>query len=470
MPHARWAQCEEESMTQQNVPGVVYTPGEYAIPQERLESGFKDKKPLMTESQALLESGRCLYCHDAPCIKSCPTAIDIPSFIRKINTQNTSGSARVILDSNILGLSCASVCPTEVLCEGTCVYNEMDEPPIQIGRLQRYATEHAYAKDLRFFARGEDSGKTVALVGGGPASLACAHELSMAGHRCVIFEGRKVPGGLNTTGVAPYKLRLEDSIREVDYVLGIGGIEMRTGVKVGEDVTFEQLVNDYDAVFLGAGLGPDGFLGLDGEDKSNVVGAVELIERMKTEAGFKLDGVDNALVIGGGNTAIDVVRELRGVGVENVTMVYRRDEKAMSGYIHEWDGAKKEGVRSKFWTQPAAYVIDGDKVTALRCHPTHLVDASAGRGKLKINTEESFDIPADLIVLAVGQGKLESELSAIGGIEFDWGKVKVGDNGQTGNPKVFAGGDCVNGGKEVVNASAEGKVAARGIDAFLRGN
>ncbi len=435
----------------------------------RLEASLDDKKPLMSAQQALAEANRCLYCADAPCIKACPTAIDIPTFIRKISTGNLAGSARAILDANILGLSCARVCPTEVLCEGDCVYNEMDSPPIKIGKLQRVATEYAYDRGLQFFERGAARPGRVAIVGGGPAGLACAHELARLGFESVIFEGRELPGGLNSTGVAPYKLQLPDAIREVSYVLEIGGIELRTGVKVGQDLTFAQLEADFDAIFVGVGLGPDGVLDIEGEDLEGVVGATVWIERMKLEPGFGLGGVKKAAIIGGGNTAIDVVRELRGLGVDDVVMIYRKDGAAMSGYEHEWSAARIEGARAQFWTQPVGFTGEGGKVTGVRCLSLKPMGPDeSGRAWVEPIPGSESVIGADLVVLAVGQSKLESMMSAVEGLAFDKGRLVVdAETGQCSNPRYFAGGDCANGGKEVVNAAAEGKRAARGLARFL---
>jgi glutamate synthase (NADPH/NADH) small chain len=438
----------------------------WELPEARLEAGLPDKKPKLSEAQALAEANRCLYCFDAPCIKACPTAIDIPTFIRKIGTGNLSGSARVILDSNILGLSCARVCPTEVLCEGDCVYNELDSPPIMIGRLQRVATEYAYDRGTQFFERGEPTGKRVAIVGAGPAGLACAHELARLGHESVIFESRELPGGLNSTGVAPYKLQLPDAIREVDYILAIGGIELRTGAHVGTDLTFTQLEADFDAVFIGVGLGPDTALDLPGRKLKGIVGAVEWIEKIKTSDGFDMGDVERVVVLGGGNTAIDVVRESCGLGVPSVTMVYRRDQGAMSGYEHEWDYAKKEGARAEWFAQPLAYVGDHGYVTGVRCHRMR----AAGGRHLQAVPDSEFIIPADHVVLAVGQSKLESLLAQVARLTFAHGRLVTDTHtGQCSNPKYFAGGDVANGAKEVVNAAAEGKLAARGIDTWLKG-
>lgn len=434
-----------------------------ALPADRLESRLPDLKPRLTEAQAKAEANRCLYCHDAPCIQACPTAINIPEFIKRIGSGNVAGAAETILEANILGHSCASVCPVEVLCAGSCVYNRLGEPPIMIGRLQRHATEYAYDRGLRFFKKGRPTGKRVALVGAGPASLACAHELTRLGHEAVVFEGRAIPGGLNATGVAPYKLKAEEALREVAYVQGIG-FEIRTNCMVGRDVRFEQLSTDFDAVFLGMGLGPDSHLALPGEELAGCVGAVALIERLKNEAGFRLADVRHALVIGGGNTAIDAARELKHLGVPRVTMVYRRGEAEMSGYVHELLAAKQEGVELRFWAAPVE-VLGHGHVNALRCEETRL----SASGNLERIAGTAFTLDADLIVKATGQEKLASLLSAIPGVTLERGRVVVDPvTGQAGSSKVFAGGDCANGGKEVVNAAAEGKRAARGMDAYFK--
>ncbi|MNK76863.1 Glutamate synthase [NADPH] small chain [compost metagenome] len=434
-----------------------------ALPADRLESRIPDLKPRLTEAQATAEANRCLYCYDAPCIQACPTAINIPEFIKRIATGNVAGAAETILEANILGHSCASVCPVEVLCAGSCVYNRLGEPPIMIGRLQRHATEYAYDRGLRFFKKGRSTGKRVALVGAGPASLACAHELTRLGHEAVIFEGRKIPGGLNATGVAPYKLHAEEALREVAYVQAIG-FEIRTGTQVGRDLSFEQLTSDFDAVFLGMGLGPDSQLGLPGEDLPGCIGAVALIERLKNESGFRLPDVHHAVVIGGGNTAIDAVRELKHLGVPQVTMVYRRGEAEMSGYAHELKSARQEGVELCFWAAPVAVEGQG-RASALRCERTR----KSASGSLEPIPGSAFTLEADLVVKATGQEKLATLLAGLPGVTLERGRVVVdAQTGRVGKSKFFAGGDCANGGKEVVNAAAEGKRAARGMDAFFK--
>ena len=438
------------------------------LPENRLENRFPEKEPLLTKREATVEANRCLYCVDAPCIDSCPTSIDIPEFIRRIATENREGSAKTILESNILGYSCAQVCPTEVLCESTCVFNEMDEEPIRIGELQRYATEPAIENDVQFFEAGEPTGKRVALIGAGPASLSCAHRLRRYGHETTIFEAKSYPGGLNTDGVAPYKLHAHQSLKEIDYVRQIGGIDIEYNTAVGKDVTLEELEEDFDAIFIGAGLGPDNWLDIPGTDLDGVWGAVDLIAKMKVEEGYELpDDVHTACVVGGGNTAIDVVRELRGLGVDDVMLVYRRDEASMSGYEHEWEGAKKEGARGVWFSQPVEIVGD-DHARALRCRKMRPASDDPDDRSLELVDGSDFDIDCDLVVFAIGQSKLGELFADVDGVELDWGKIVIdAETGRTGNTKYFAGGDCVSGGKEVVDAVEEGKVAARSIHALL---
>ncbi len=435
------------------------------LPAGRLETKLKDKAPLYTRSEAITEASRCIYCSDAPCVQACPTGIDIPTFIHKIATDNVKGSARTIFEQNLLGSSCARVCPVEVLCAGSCVYNHWGRPPIEIGRLQRYATENAVARDPELLSRTRKpaTGMKIACVGGGPASLAAAGHLALDGHSVVIFEQKRLAGGLNTTGVAPYKLMAEDSLREVEMILGLGEIELRTGVEVvsGEagpgQVSAASLLADFDAVFVGIGLGPDTFLSIEGEEGPGVVGATAYIERLKLDPELKLDA-RRVIVVGGGNTAIDVAREAAQLGVPDVAMVYRRTAKVMSGYAHEMDGARHDGVRLVENRQPVRVVREGERVVGLEVEPT---DGEGARETL----------PCDLIALAIGQSRLTKLAAAFEGVALDGkGRVVVDEaTCRTGNPKVYAGGDCVNGGKEVVNAAQHGKLAARAITASFLG-
>lgn len=423
------------------------------LPLERLERRLPDAKPTYAEGEAVAEANRCLYCHDAPCVTACPTGIDIPGFIRKIGTGNVRGSARVILSANLLGYSCARVCPVEVLCVGACVYNQWHRtPPIQIGRLQRYAVEHALAREngTRLFTRAAAAGRRVACVGAGPASLATAGYLALEGVDVTVFERRRLPGGLNTTGVAPYKMHVEGSLLEVDFIRSLG-VTIREGTDVGRDVAAADLLRDFDAVFLGVGLGADAKLGIPGEEGPGVFGATTWIERMKLEPEFSLEGVRAALVVGGGNTAIDAARELARLGVPQVAMVYRRTAAEMPGYEHEMAQARREGVR----------LIERAVPKAVRRGPG---------GKLAaLELQDGQELAADLVILGIGQARLRKLLEGVPGVSLDERGLVIVDaaSGRTGNPKVFAGGDAVSGGQEVVNAAQEGKRAARAIAAAL---
>lgn len=427
------------------------------LPSDRSETSFADYKLPLSREQAIVEANRCLFCADAPCINACPTRIDIPQFIRKISTDNVRSSARTIFESNILGMSCARVCPVEVLCVGACVYNHMEAPPIQIGRLQRYATDTAFEHRWYDFVAGPDTGKSVALIGGGPAALAAAHELRRHGHRCTIYEQRSALGGLNTTGVAPYKMRANDALAEVQWVLGIGGIDVRLNAPINSTQALVELEANHDAIFIGVGLGADSSLGVPGESLAGIHGAVDWIERMKLTR-VEISDVRRCAVIGGGNTAIDAAREIAGLGVPAVTMIYRGTDAAMSGYAHEWTAAKTSGVAAEWCSLPVAFEGNG-RVQRVRC-------VRVDRNKQPISGSE-FSIDTDLVLVAIGQSKLGHVLSGVEGLRLDRGRVVTDAAGFTGRAGWYAGGDCVNGGKEVVNAAAEGKAAALAIHAYL---
>jgi dihydropyrimidine dehydrogenase (NAD+) subunit PreT len=423
------------------------------LPDDRLERRLPDAKPLFTPAEAVVEANRCLYCHDAPCVTACPTGIDIPTFIRKIGTGNVTGSARVILSANVLGYSCARVCPVEVLCAGACVYNAWHrDPPIAIGRLQRFATESLVreGRAAALLSRAPSNGRRVACVGAGPASLSCAAYLALEGFAVTLFEKRPLAGGLNTSGVAPYKMPADDALAEVEFVRSLG-VEIRTGVEVRPGPTSEALVREFDAVFLGPGLGADTRLGVPGEDGPGVLGAVQWIEQMKLDPKAALAGVKRAAVIGGGNTAIDAARELAGLGVPSVSMLYRRTTKDMSGYAHELEEARVAGVVLVERAVPAGFARDA-------------------KGALTGVTLQSGEtVPCDFAVVAIGQARLRELADCFPGVALDARGSIVADprTGATGHPKVFAGGDAMRGGELVVTAVQDGKRAARGICAAL---
>jgi glutamate synthase (NADPH/NADH) small chain len=433
----------------------------FKLPSDRTELCIADLKPPYLEGEAVAEAERCLYCHDAPCTKVCPTEVDVAGFIRKIATGNLKGAARTVFEANVFGYSCARVCPVEVLCAGACVLSLQYKHPIAIGRLQRHATEPFLESDIMKKPTTKRTGHKVALVGAGPASIACAAHLVERGHETVMFERRKVPGGLNTWGIAPYKLHAHDALSETEWLLSLG-IELRTGVEIGKDVSVEALLKDYAAVFMGVGLGEDGTLAVFEEEGPGVHGAIEIIEGMKTGSSLNLDGVESAVVIGGGNTAIDIARELRYLGLDEVSILYRRTEMEMPGYAHELAAAITAGVRFYEKTLPVRVLRDGGGVTGL-------IVARAEKARLVEGTEREFR--TQMVVVAIGQAGEGEVISQFSGVECDSkGRVIVEEpTGRTGNPRVFAGGDCVNGGKEVVNAVAEGKRAAIAIDEMLTG-
>ena len=441
------------------------TPAGGALPDGRLEQRIPDWKPLYDEAGAIAESNRCLYCADAPCIQACPTGIDIPEFIRKIATGNKRGAARTILSANVLGYSCSRVCPVEELCAGGCVYNHLHQPPIAIGRLQRYATEPLMAQggfQGILPANKPETGKKVALIGAGPASLAAAALLRLEGHAATIFERDPFPGGLNTTGIAPYKMAAAAGLAEAQWVLDLG-VQLCTGHPIVADganvpggVPVSALLADYDAVFLGLGIGGDKTLDLPGSESEGVVGATDLIARIKTDPTLSLAHVKRALIVGGGNTGLDIGHELALLGIADVAMVYRKSEADMTGYAHELAAARKDGMRFIANRAPLAIETDGSRATGLR------VKGPDG--------EET--LPADLIVWAIGQDRATALLAKeFQGVAVDaQGRVVVDKaTHRTGNPKVWAGGDCVNGGKEVVNAAAEAKIAVADMHRALVG-
>ena len=434
---------------------------------EQINENFKDIKPPLTDDHAVVEANRCLYCYDAPCAVACPTHIDIPEFIRRIGSGNVVGSAETILDSNILGASCARVCPTEVLCEGSCVFLDLDAPAIVIGRLQRYATDHVMTHGIHVFDTPKEKtlGK-VALIGGGPASLACAAELGRLGIQAVVYEEKEEAGGLNRYGIAPYKLTNEETRQEIKYIQDMTGFEIKTGVRVGRDISFAQLEQEYDFIFLGVGVSSSRMLRIDGEDKEGVVGATEWIEELRKKPLHATKVGPKVIVVGAGNTAIDAATEAARLGAQEVTIVYRRGKDEMPAYEFEYELALKDKVRFQWFTQPVE-VLGNGRVEGLKCHRMAPGEHDESGRPVPVPVPDSdFVIEADTVIKATGQVKHDF-LSEIDGVELQWGLVKVDDNYRTSNPKYYAGGYCVNGGKEVVNAVYHAKQAALAMHRVL---
>jgi dihydropyrimidine dehydrogenase (NAD+) subunit PreT len=435
---------------------------------DQYEKNFAEIAPAMTPRQAAIEAARCLYCFDAPCTIACPTHIDVPAFIKKISTGNLRGSAREILSANILGQSCGRVCPTDVLCEGACVMHEKGESPIEIGRLQRYAVDYVFDNNVELFRAGAPNGKRVACIGSGPASLACAAELAKSGYDVSIFDRNEFPGGLNTYGIAAYKARAADAIRETDLVKQLG-VKFRQKMEVGRDISFADLEKQFDAIFIGVGLGETWALNLPGEELHGVYGAIEFIEKTKVQPFQEVEVGRRVACIGAGNTAIDVVTAARRLGAEIVYLIYRRGEPEMPAFAYEYLLAKQDAVSFLWQTQPVRLLGYAGVVSGIECVRTELgsPDAKGRRNAVPLAGTE-FVIEVDMVVRAVGQMPATDFLKAIKGLELNSdGTVKINDRHQTGHAKYFAGGDCTNGGKEVVDAVAEGMAAARGIDTWL---
>jgi dihydropyrimidine dehydrogenase (NAD+) subunit PreT len=423
--------------------------GERAVIPENRER-FPDLHPALDSQSAVAEANRCLYCFDAPCTAACPTHIDVPRFIKKIATGNLRGSAATILDANILGLSCSRVCPVDVLCEGACVMLRYNKKPIEIGRLQRYAMESGVG--LRPALVGQAfslPNLKVACIGGGPASLACAAELRKHGASVTVFDNRPLPGGLNTYGVAEYKLRPEDSLKEVEMIRAMG-VEFRCA-EVGRSPSLEEIEKAFDFIFIGVGLGSMERLGIPGEDLPGVIDALRFIERYKTLPDFRVGRT--VIVIGGGNTAIDAANAAVRLGAKDVHLFYRRTEREMPAFPFEYDHSKVEGVRFHWLAQPVAIVEENGRAAAVRFVQTRLGAPDAqGRSRAEGIQGTEYEVACDMVVPALGQSQLMEGLQVVDRA-----------TGRTSKPRYYAGGDCVNGGREVVDAVADGKRAALGI-------
>jgi glutamate synthase (NADPH/NADH) small chain len=425
-------------------------------------------QPAYTPQQAVVEAQRCLFCFDAPCIQACPTGIDVPSFIRKIAHGNPTAAARTILGANILGASCARVCPTEVLCEGACVVLNLEGDPVKIGRLQRHATDHVFECEISVLSKpAARTNHRTAIIGGGPAGLACAAELAQLGHQAVVFEKRPRAGGLNTHGVAVYKMKPETGLAEVELVRSLG-VEFRCGVEIGRDVSIAQLEKDFDAIFIGLGFGGGVRLNIPGGDLPEVLTALDFIEQIHTRPAAEVRIGKRVAVIGGGNTAIDAVTQARRLGTPSATVIYYRAECDLPAYHFEYELAKGDGAQFIFNAAVLEILAAEGRVSALRLGRTQV----GADGIVETIPGTEWVEPFDMVIEAIGQEKQTDALRRLfPKLEFDERGAIQCDlvTGQTNLPRVFAGGDCANGGHEVVHAVADGKRAARGIHALLTG-
>ena len=442
------------------------TPSDVAagrLSQAEYARNFADAHPPLTAVQALLEAERCYYCFDAPCTTACPTGIDIPSFIARIAQGNLRGAARTILEENVLGGMCARVCPTEVLCEQACVRCTQEDKPVEIGALQRHATDAYFAQPgAPMFVRAPASGKRVAVVGAGPAGLSCAHRLAMLGHAVTLFDDKPKLGGLNEYGLATYKTVDGFAQKEIDWLLSIGGIEVRAQHSLGRDMFLDALAKDYDAVFLGLGLAGVNTLGIPAPADAAARAAVDFIAELRQAASPASVPVGRrVVVIGGGMTAVDAAVQSKLLGAEDVTMVYRRGPDAMSASTYEQQWAQKNGVRIKHWGAPQQMRVADGQVCGVSFVRTAL------QGERLVDTDERFDIEADMVLTAIGQ---VFEAQPLGlALDLKGGRIATDAEGKTSHPKIWAGGDCRAGGRDLtVEAVEHGKVAAIAIDRTLR--
>jgi len=430
--------------------------------EQEFAENFAQLKPVMNRNEALYESSRCLFCFDAPCIKACPSGIDIPQFIRQINSGNDTGAARTIYEANYFGNACGKVCPTEVLCEGACVYNLQQVKPIEIGRLQSFATTKVINSGKKLFGPGTDNGKKVAVIGAGPAGISAACELRSLGYAVDVFEAKAQPSGLTVYGVAPYKITNEETLAEMAYLQAQFRYNIHFNSPINSREELVKMEHKYDAIFLGIGLGKTNDLGLPGEAKINCIGAVEFIAELRQHHHEVAVG-RKVIVLGGGNTAMDAASESARLGAVNVLLAYRRGKQEMGAYEFEYDLVKGAGVKSLFNVAPVEITGNG-YVAGVKFIRTETRD-----GQVQEIAGSEFVEPCDMVIKATGQARQTEFLSLIPGLKLD-GKGRIIANahtGQTDNPKYFASGDAWNGGAEVVNAVAEAKLTARGIHAYL---
>ena len=447
------------------------------LSQEQYEENFANiRPPFENKTAAVVEASRCLFCYDAPCTKSCPTHIDVPKFIKQITTDNVKGSAHTIFTSNIMGAGCSKVCPVEKLCEGACVYNLLEEEPIQIARLQQYSTAKALENNWQLFERKKlpDSplgvgGKKVAIVGAGPAGLSCAHVLSREGIDVTIFEKESKGGGLMTYGIAAYKVTPQFCEDEVNYITNLGGIEIKYNQELGKDITLKQLKKEFDAVFLGIGVGVARQLDIKGEKLEGVVDAIQFIYDIRDKGYSSVPVGDKVAVIGMGMTAIDAATQAKRLGAKEVTMIYRRTQEEMPCTEYELNIAKLDGCEIIWLAAPAKIKGSWGKVKQLVCSKMKLGEPDASGRRSPVDTGETFTIDVDMVIKAAGQVPFE-KLVKKNKLDNKNGKLVINEDHSTNIKGVFAGGDAVNGGKEVVDAVEDGKNGAKAILSYLKIN
>ena len=454
----------EENMSDNNLTNKVMNIKSHRLSKKEIDDNFSDLHAPLSAIEALIEADRCYFCYDAPCTKACPSDIDVPGFIQSIRSDNLTGAAEKILSENIFGGMCARDCPTEELCQLACVRNDHEQKPVEIGLLQRYATDSVLNNGVQLFSRQENTGKSIAVVGAGPAGISCAHRLAVLGHKITVYDAKDKLGGLNEYGIAAYKTPNDFAQQELDYILDIGGITIETGMQLGKQINLEGLQEKYDAVFLGCGLGSVNKLNLDNEDISGVIDAVEYIANLRqTNNKDELMVGKNIVVIGGGTTAIDTAVQSKLLGAEQVTIAYRRSKKIMAASEYEQALAKKHDVQIQYNMSPKRLIADDSHVTAMEFD----VMKSQNDGSLKASGE-NITLKADVVFKAIGQKLVTEGLTDNNSLEIEKGRIVVDEQRKTSLSKVWAGGDCVlDGDNLTVSAVQDGKLAAISINETL---
>ncbi|MBT4586896.1 MAG: NAD(P)-dependent oxidoreductase [Gammaproteobacteria bacterium] len=451
-------------MSDNNLTNKVMNIKSHRLSKKEIDDNFSDLHAPLSAIEALIEADRCYFCYDAPCTKACPSDIDVPGFIQSIRSDNLTGAAEKILSENIFGGMCARDCPTEELCQLACVRNDHEQKPVEIGLLQRYATDSVLNNGVQLFSRQENTGKSIAVVGAGPAGISCAHRLAVLGHKITVYDAKDKLGGLNEYGIAAYKTPNDFAQQELDYILDIGGITIETGMQLGKQINLESLQEKYDAVFLGGGLGSVNKLNLDNEDISGVIDAVEYIANLRqTNNKDELMVGKNIVVIGGGMTAIDIAVQSKLLGAEQVTIAYRRSKKIMAASEYEQALAKKHDVQIQYNMSPKRLIVDDSHVTAMEFD----VMKPQKNGSLKASGE-NITLKTDVVFKAIGQKLVTEGLPENNSLEIEKGRIVVDEHRKTSLSKVWAGGDCVlDGDNLTVSAVQDGKLAAISINETL---